>query len=194
MLVDVGHGGYGAAAGAYAREASDRGRARWRGGLCDERRCAGVQSPKRRRWRTGIAGIGGAKCAGAEVGRCGSVDAWWGRLGVEQDGLGHGGRLVLGDDDAAVARVVEVYLRQGPIMAAPRGQGRGVQGIRLALGVVERVVLGIQQMARVALFCRRVEHRRRRRVRRAAALAAAKQVSDHVWQWAHASMEARPSS
>jgi hypothetical protein len=31
-------------------------------------------------------------------------------------------------------------------------------------------------------------------VRRAGALAAAEEVSDHVWQWAHSSMEACSSS
>lgn len=153
-----------------------------------------MQPPKRRPCRSGVTGIGAAKWSRPRIRRGGRVDAWRGRLRVEQDGLGHGGRLVLGDDDAAVARVVEVYLRQGPVMAAPWCQRRGMQRIRLALGVVERVGFGIQQMARVALFRRRVEHRRRRRVRRAGAFSAAKQVSDHVWQWAHSSMEARPSS
>lgn len=102
VLVDVGHGGDGAAAGAYAREAGDRGRARRRCGLRDERGAAGMQSAKRRPCC--------ARSARACRGRGGRVGARRGRLGVEQNGLGHGGRLILGDDDAAVARVVEVDL------------------------------------------------------------------------------------
>jgi hypothetical protein len=65
-----------------------------------------------------------------------------------------------------------------------------MQGIRLAFGVVERAHLGIQQVSRVTLLRRRVEHIRRGRMRRAGAFAAAEEVSDHIWQWAHSSMEA----
>jgi hypothetical protein len=193
MLVDVGHGGYGAAAGAYTCKAADRGRPWRRRRLRDEGRTTSMESTKRRPRCRRVAGVGAAKRSCAWIGRGVRVEARRGRLGVEENRLGHGGRLILGDDDAAVARVVEVYLRQRPVMAAPGGQGRSVQRIRLALGVVERVGLGIQQMARVTLLGRRVEHRRRRRVGRAAAFSAAKQVSDHV-EWAHSSMEARPSS
>lgn len=78
-------------------------------------------------------------------------------------------------------------------MGAAGRQGRGVEGIWLALGVVESAGLGVQQMARVALLRRRVEHRRRRRVGGAGAFAAAEEVSDHV-ERAHSAMEARPSS
>jgi hypothetical protein len=154
-----------------------------------------VTREERRAWSPPNAGPGVVEllALGPPKGLARGLEARRGRLGVEENRLGHGGRLILGDDDAAVARVVEVYLRQRPVMAAPGGQGRSVQRIRLALGVVERVGLGIQQMARVTLLGRRVEHRRRRRVGRAAAFSAAKQVSDHV-EWAHSSMEARPSS
>lgn len=96
----------------------------------------------------------------------------------------------MGDDDAAVARIVEVDLRQRPVMSAAGRQGRGVQGIGLAVGVVERVGLGIQQVSRVAFFRGRVEDRGRGGVRRVCALAAAEKMSDHGWQWAHSAMGA----
>jgi hypothetical protein len=75
-------------------------------------------------------------------------------------------------------------------MSAAGRQGRGVQGIGLAVRVVERVGLGIQQVSRVAFLGGRVEDSGRRGVRRVCAFAAAEEVSDHGWQWAHSAMGA----
>ena len=124
------------------------------------------------------------------VGGSGRGGGGRGRLRVEQDRLGHGGRLILGNDDAAVAGVVEVDLRQRPVVAAAGRQGGGVQRVGLAVGVVERVGFGIQQVSRVAFLGGRVEDRGRGGVRRVCALAAAEEVSDHGGQRAHSSMEA----
>lgn len=170
VLVDVGHGRDGAAAGADAGEAGD-------GGLGGQRGAAGVQCG------AGRGRAGPAKGTGAGGWQRRRLCARRGGLGVEQDRLGHGGRLVLGDDDAAVARMVEVDLRQRPIVGRAGGQGRGVQRIRLAVGVVEGAGVGVQQVSRVALFGGRVERRRRA----SGALARAEQVADHVWQRAHSS-------
>jgi hypothetical protein len=194
VLVDVGHGRDGAAAGAYAREAGQRGRA-GRRRLCDQRGATGMDAAQRRargaRSAGGQARPEGPRAGGGQRGRLG---AGGGGLRVEQDRLGHGGRLILGDDDAAVARVLEVDLRQRPVMAAPGGQRRGVEGVRLAVGVVEGAGLGVEQVARVRLLRGRVEHGGgriwvRRARRRARALAAAEELADHVWQRAHASMD-----
>jgi hypothetical protein len=93
---------------------------------------------------------------GGRLGACGSG------LGVEQDRLGHGRRLILGDDDAAVAGVLEIDLRQGPVVAAAGCQWCRVQGIRLALGVGERVRLWVEEVTSMRLFCGRVQHGRGR--------------------------------
>lgn len=160
MLVNVWHGGYGAAAGSDAGESPDSGRTWWRRRLCNKGRSPRMkiaQCRARGAGGTRGAGVGSTKRSHAWVGTCGRFGAWGGWLGVEQNGLGHGRSLILGDDDAAVARVVEVNLRQRPVMSAARRQGRSVQGIGLAVGVVERVGLGIQQVSRVAFFRGRVE-------------------------------------
>jgi hypothetical protein len=106
-------------------------------------------------------------------------------LGVEEDRLGHGRRLILGDDDAAVAGELEVNLGQRAIS----GLRGGMQRVRLSVGVRERVRVGIQQLARVSLLGHRVEAGRRgRRMWRTRAFAAAEELADHVFDGAHASM------
>ena len=62
------------------------------------------------------------------------------------------GKVILGDDDAHVARELEVDLREGPVVAAPGRQRRRVQRVGLAVGVQERAAVGLEQMARVRLF------------------------------------------
>ena len=190
MLVDVWHGRYGAAAGPYARKSTDGRRARRRRRFCDEGRSPCMEGARRRGWCSGGGGVAAAKCSRSWVRAGGRVGAGRGRLRVEQDRLGHGGRLILGNDDAAVAGVVEVDLRQRPVVAAAGRQGGGVQRVGLAVGVVERVGFGIQQVSRVAFLGGRVEDRGRGGVRRVCALAAAEEVSDHGGQRAHSSMEA----
>jgi hypothetical protein len=83
-------------------------------------------------------------------------------LAVEQHRLGHVCEVILGDDDADVARKLEVDLRQRPVVAAPRGQRCGVQRVRLAIGMEEGAAVWVQQMARVRLLGGRVERRRGR--------------------------------
>lgn len=129
MLVNVWHGGYGAAAGSDAGESPNRGRAWWCRRLCNKGRSPGMKTAQCRACGAGgdgSAGVGSTKRSRTWVGTCGRFGAWGGWLGVEQDGLGHGRSLILGNDDAAVARVVEVNLGQRPVMSAAGRQGRGV--------------------------------------------------------------------
>ena len=121
----------------------------------------------------GGGGISSTKCSSSWVRACGRLGAARGGLRVEQDRLGHGRSLILGDDDAAVAGVVEVNLGQRPVVSAAGRQGRGVQRIGLAVGVVESAGLGIQQVSRMAFLGGRVEDRGRRGVGWGRALAAA---------------------
>lgn len=182
VFVYVGHGRNGTAS-ANTVEASNRGRAGcWR--LRDEGGTTSMQTAK----RVGYAptAVIASKCsgAGARYGR--GLGAGWRGFGVEQDRLGHGGRLILGDDDAAVARIIEVDLGERTIVTAAGRQRSGVQWIGLAIGMVEGVGVGIEQVSRVALLGRRVEDcdGRRMWVRRARArtraFAAAEEVTDHV--------------
>ena len=185
MFVDVGHGGDGRAAGASAGEAAHGGRPRRR--LCRERGPTGVEAAKGRRGGAGRRSVGAAKAPRARVrvrvrvrGRGGRRRA---RLAVEQHRLGHVGKVILGDDDAHVARELEVDLRERPVVAAPGRQRRGVQRVRLAVGVEQGAAVRVEQMARVRLLGRRVERRRGRgAVGGVVAFAAAEELADHVWQ------------
>jgi hypothetical protein len=167
VLVDIGHGGDGGAAGAGAGEGPSKRRA-WRGRLDCERGAAGMQAA----WRWCRTSRAGARAGG---------------LGVEQDELGHGGRLILSNDDAAVAGELEIDLGQRSIVAAARGDGCSMEGIWLTVGVGEGAGVGIEQMARVRLLGCRLEARRRGRAWHAApiarpsacALATAEELADH---------------
>lgn len=169
MLVNVWHGGYGVAASADACKAADCGRS-GRRRLGDQRRAAGVNW-----WIRGI------ECPRAQAGgQRGRVGARRGRLRVEQNRLGHGGRLVLGDDDAAIARVLQVDFREWAVMGRA-----GRPRIELAIAVVEGAALRVEQMSCVRLVCGRVEGCCRGA---RGACAAAEELANHDWQWAHASM------
>lgn len=181
VLVDVGHGRDGVAAGPRARKGGHGGRAR--GGLGDEGGAAGVHAPE-----------GGARgaCAGESA-----KDAWAGgrlggrlwaeraRLGVVQERLVGALGLVLGDEDAAVAGELEVDLGERAVVGGAQREGGGVQRVGLAVGVVEGAGVGVEQVARVRLLGGRVECGRGRRVG-GRALAAAEELAEHVSYRAHA--------
>lgn len=188
MLVDVGHGRDGAAAGPRTHKGSYCGRAR--SGLGDEGSAAGMHAPER---RAGGACAGeatkGARARGGLGGRLGAGRA---RLRVEQERLVGALGLILGDEDAAVAGELEVDLGQRPVVCGAQREGGAVQRVGLAVGVVEGAGVGVEQVARVRLLGGRVERGRARgmglrvRVRvRVGAFAAAEELAEHV-SYAHA--------
>jgi hypothetical protein len=83
------------------------------------------------------------------------------RLRVEQDRLGDRAGLILRNDNATVARKVQVDLGQRAIVGGPQRQRGGMEGIRLAVGVVEGARFGIEQVSRVRVFRGRIECRGR---------------------------------
>lgn len=82
-------------------------------------------------------------------------------LGVEQNGPVAALGLVLGDQDAAVARKLQVDLGQRPVVGGPQREGGSMQRVWLAVGVVEGARFGIEQVSRVRLFGGRIERRGR---------------------------------
>jgi hypothetical protein len=139
---------------------------------------------------------GRAHCAGApratkgtrpRVRQRGRLCARGPRFRVEQDGPRHRARLVLGDDDAAVAGEFEIDLGQRAIVCGARREGGAVERVGLAVGVVEGARFGIEQVSRVRLFRGRVQRRGRRRVH-ASTLPPAEELAEHVCYW-HAAME-----
>lgn len=188
MLVDVGHGGDGAAAGARAGEGGDGGRAR--GGLGDERRAAGVHAAIGGCGGGGGAGSGGRSKGTRAVGGLGGR-LWTRRAGlrVEQDGPVAALGLVLGDQNAAVARKLQVDLGQRPVVGGPQREGGAMQRVGLAVRVAEGARLGIQQVARVRLFGGRVEGGGGVVVVGGVGLGAlAKELAEHVSYRAHRAM------
>lgn len=141
-----------------------------------------MQSAKGWPGRGRAGSIAGAKCTRAYGWNGWGFGARWGRLGVEENRLGHALDVILSNDDAAVARVLEVDLWQRSVMPAPWRQRGSMQRVGLAVRMVEGARLGIEQVARVALFGGRVEDGRGPRVGSGPAFAAAEEVSDHVWQ------------
>ena len=161
VLVNVRHGGYRVSAcsspveGAHSRRSGRRFRGEGRSPRMQptKRRPRGAGTPGNP-GTTGTTGTTNEPRSGLCLGRAFGAGRSW--FGVEENGLGRGVGVVLGDDDPTVSGELEIDLRQGPIMGAPQGEGRAVQRIWLAVGVVEGVCIGIEQVSRVRLFRGRI--------------------------------------
>lgn len=103
--------------------------------------------------------------------------------------------VILGDDDADVARELEVDLRKGAVVGAPRRQGSRMQRVRSVIGVEESRAVRIKQMTRVRLLGGRVERGRGRGAVGGVVVAfAAEELADHVVQRAVSSESSVPHS
>jgi hypothetical protein len=155
VLVDVRHGGNGVAAGACPREAGHGGGPRR--GLGDEGRPTSMHAPEGRSHSASSAGP--AKRTRPWIRHRRRFCSRRARFRVEQNGAWNRGRLVLSDDDAAIAGELEVNLWQRAIVRSSWREGSAMERVGLAVGVVEGTRIGIEQVSRVGLFRGRIKRR-----------------------------------